>query len=203
MTKTVFPSAIKSRPVYGTLSPRPGTAQLFVADDEGAGAIIDLAKLAPDGFFERANIIFVALRSGEAYVEQLKALNAAQLHVSPTFAAASPRLRHTLSTAHMGLQIYLAGTEGLMGQAMQAAIEAGIPYASIQTEHRGATRRRLQCVHCKGITEDVTQDPFQCSHCGLHLFVRDHYSRRIAAFQGVRIDAEDTGNIPTPTERFT
>ncbi len=28
------------------------------------------------------------------------------------------------------------------------------------------------------------------------------YSRRIAAFQGVRIDAEDPGNVPDPVERF-
>jgi hypothetical protein len=28
------------------------------------------------------------------------------------------------------------------------------------------------------------------------LFVRDHYSRRLAAYQGVCIDAEDPGNIP-------
>ena len=54
----------------------------------------------------------------------------------------------------------------------------------------------MQCVHCKGITEDVEVDPFQCSHCGLHLFVRDHYSRRLAAYQGVCIDAEDPGNVP-------
>jgi len=203
MTKTVFPPAIKSRPIYGTLSPRPGTAQLFVADDEGAEAIFDLAKSAPDGFFADAHIIFIAKRSGETYLARLQALQAPQLLVSPSFAAASPRLRHTLSNAHMGLQLSLAGTEGLIGQAMQAAIEAGIPYASIQTEHRGATRRRVQCVHCKGITEDVTHDPFRCSHCGLNLFVRDHYSRRIAAFQGVRVDAEDPGNVPSPVERFT
>ncbi len=98
----------------------------------------------------------------------------------------------------MGLQIYLAGTEGLIGQAMQEAIAAGYPAGAIQTEHRGSVARRVQCVHCKGITEDVTTTPFVCSHCGLNLFVRDHYSRRHAAFQGVRVDAEDPGDIPAP-----
>ena len=49
----------------------------------------------------------------------------------------------------------------------------------------------MQCVHCKGITEDVTTQPATCSHCGLLLLVRDHYSRRLAAFQGVCINAED------------
>ena len=96
----------------------------------------------------------------------------------------------------MGLQIYLAGTEGLIGQAMQEAMSAGYPASAIQTEHRGSVARRVQCVHCKGVTENVSVTPFVCSHCGLNLFVRDHYSRRIAAFQGVCVDAEDPGDVP-------
>ena len=99
--------------------------------------------------------------------------------------------------------VYLTGTEGLMGQAQNEAMQAGIPHTSIQTEHRGSVARRMQCVHCKGITEDVMTDPFVCSHCGLNLFVRDHYSRRLAAYQGVCIDAEDPGNVPEARELYT
>jgi dimethylamine monooxygenase subunit C len=102
----------------------------------------------------------------------------------------------------MGAQFYLSGTEGLMGQAQRDIMATGFPFADIQTEHRGSTLRRVQCVHCKGMTENVATDPFKCSHCGLHLFVRDHYSRRLAAFQGVNIDAEDPGQIPAAVERF-
>ena len=112
------------------------------------------------------------------------------------------RLRHVLANAHQGLQVYLTGTEGLMGQAQNEAMQAGIPHTSIQTEHRGSVARRMQCVHCKGITEDVMTVPFVCSHCGLNLFVRDHYSRRLAAYQGVCIDAEDPGNVPEPVELY-
>lgn len=79
---------------------------------------------------------------------------------------------------------------------------AGLPHEAVQMEHRGSTVRRVQCVHCKGITENVRTDPFVCAHCGLNLFVRDHYSRRIAAFQGVCIDAEDPGQVPPAVERF-
>lgn len=202
MTKTVLEGTIPSRPVYGELKPRDGKQHLMVADAEGAEAIIDMAAAAPEGFFAAAHIIYIPKRSGETYLARLKALGAAQFHVAPTYEAAVPRLRRVLSSAHMGLQVYLSGTEGLMGQAMLEATNAGIPHSAIQTEHRGSTARRVQCVHCKGITEDVTHDPFQCSHCGLFLFVRDHYSRRIAAFQGVRIDAEDPGNVPESVERF-
>jgi len=36
----------------------------------------------------------------------------------------------------------------------------------------------------------------------LMLLVRDHYSRRIGAFQGVCIDAEQPGTAPEPEEAF-
>jgi hypothetical protein len=51
-------------------------------------------------------------------------------------------------------------------------------------------------VHCKGFTENVTTNPVACAHCGLTLLVRDHYSRRIGAFQGVCVDAEAPGEVP-------
>ena len=174
----------------------------MVADAEGAEAILDLGARAPKGFFAAAHIIYLPKRTGERYTEALGALGAGQLYFGPSYDAARPRLDRAFETAHMGVQVYLAGTEGLMGQVMRAAIAAGIPHSAIQTEHRGSTARRVQCVHCKGMTEDVTTDPFVCAHCGLHLFVRDHYSRRHAAFQGVRVDAETPGIIPEPVERF-
>ena len=182
---------IISRPVYGTLSPQPGKHHLFIADAEGAEAILDLAKAAPAGFFSASEIMFIPRSTGDRYLAALQALSPARCYEGPSISAALPRLRQTLATAHMGLRLYLAGTEGLIGQAMQAALEAGIDHSSIQTEHRGSLARRVQCVHCKGITEDVTTQPVTCAHCGLLLLVRDHYSRRLAAFQGVCINAED------------
>ncbi|MEP5632805.1 MAG: dimethylamine monooxygenase subunit DmmA family protein [Tateyamaria sp.] len=193
MSKFTFPESIRSRPVYGTLSVRDGSAHLLVADAHGAEAILDVAT--PD-MMANAHIIYIS--KGEAFEDKLRALNPASFYSGPTYGAAESRLRKALEDAKMGLQVYLAGTEGLMGQAQNAAMAAGIPHTAIQTEHRGSVARRMQCVHCKGITEDVETDPFVCAHCGLNLFVRDHYSRRLAAYQGVCIDAEDPGNVPTP-----
>ena len=51
MTKTEFPAAIKSRPVYGVLAPRPGAMHLIVADGEGGEAVVDLLAKAPDRAF--------------------------------------------------------------------------------------------------------------------------------------------------------
>jgi len=142
----------------------------------------------------KAHIIFVA--RGTDFADKLRGLNPAQFYEGPTYAAALPRIKRVLSGAKMGLQVYLSGTESLMGQAMVEAVQVGVPKDAIQTEHRGSTARRMQCVHCKGFTEDVATDPFVCSHCGLNLFVRDHYSRRLAAYQAVCVDAEDPGNVP-------
>ena len=200
MSKFQFPESIKSRPVYGTLEPRQGKAHLMIADAEGGEAILDLA--AQDaGLMARAHVIFIP--KGTGFGDQIRALTPAQYYEGPSYEAAVSRLRHVLANAHQGLQVYLSGTESLMGQAQNEAMQAGIPHTSIQTEHRGSVARRMQCVHCKGITEDVMTDPFVCAHCGLNLFVRDHYSRRLAAYQGVRVDAEDHGNVPEPKELYT
>ena len=200
MSQPAVSEPILSRPRYGVLELRAGSGHLMVVDGEGAGAIVDmLAGNMPPA----CHIIYVLVASGVDRAAELRALGAAQFAASPTFAAALPRLQRVLADARMGLQIYASGTEGLMGQVQREVIAAGLPHTALQMEHRGSLARRVQCVHCKGITENVTVDPFQCSHCGLNLFVRDHYSRRLAAFQGVNIDAEDPGLVPASVERFT
>ena len=193
--------SIKSRPVYGTLMPRPGRLHLLVADAEGAEAVLDLATRAPAGFFDKAHIIYVPGHCAGA-AAKLAALKPAALYEGPTIAAILPRLTQYLVNARMGTQLYLAGTETLIGQAMKLATDHGIPHAAIPTEHRGSLARRVQCVHCKGITENVTTQPVRCGHCGLMLLVRDHYSRRLAAFQGVCIEAEAPGSAPPMEEVF-
>jgi dimethylamine monooxygenase subunit C len=200
MTQTVLSEPILSRPRYGVLELRAGSGHLMVADGEGAGAIIDLALDA--GILAATHIIYIPGANGVDRAFELQDLGAAQFLRAPTFATALPRLQKVLADAHMGLQIYASGTEGLMGQVQREVVAAGLPHTGLQMEHRGSLARRVQCVHCKGITENVVNDPFKCSHCGLNLFVRDHYSRRLAAFQGVNIDAEDPGSVPPSVERF-
>lgn len=194
--------SIKSRPVYASLEPRRGTLHIIVADHSGAEAILDLAARAPEGFLDRAHILLISARAASHTVDFLSALNPHILLQSPSIDAAMPRLARTLEAAHMGTQLYLSGTEGLIGQAMKIALDAGMDLGSIQAEHRGSAARRVQCTHCKGISENVRTQPVVCSHCGLTLLVRDHYSRRLAAFQGVCIDAEEPGTAPPPQEIF-
>ncbi len=190
-------ATIKSRPVYSKLEARQGGTHLFVADGKGIAAILDMAPSSPARFFDTAQIDYIA--GGEedcAQVEQLGELGSQSLRAWKSIEDLLAHLVQTLSTARMDTRLYLAGTEGLIGRAMQVALEAGMDHRSISTEHRGSLARRVQCVHCKGITENVTTQPARCGRCGLTLLVRDHYSRRAAAFQGVCIDAEEPGVVP-------
>lgn len=204
MTKTEFPPSIKSRPVYRPLEPRAGALHLIVADGEGAEAVAEMVAKATDAaaMLAKTHILYTAGPNGTDQWDRIEALGARQAQKAASIPTLLFRLARVLQDAPMGAQVYLAGTEGLIGQAERDIMGLGFPHTDIQKEHRGSTVRRVQCVHCKGITENVKTDPFVCSHCGLHLYVRDHYSRRIAAFQGVNIDAEDKGQIPPAVERF-
>jgi predicted RNA-binding Zn-ribbon protein involved in translation (DUF1610 family) len=197
-------AGIKSRPVYGGLNvDTHARRHLFALEGEGALALIDQVNAVGSDFLKTADILYVAAGSrAEEHDRKLAKLGADSFWVAPTIPVLLNRFHVMLGQAHMGTRLYLAGTEGFMGQAMQVAMNHGVDPASLHTEHRGSTARRVQCVHCKGITENVTTSPYTCSHCGLSLLVRDHFSRRLGAFQGVCIDAEEPGTAPKPEELF-
>jgi predicted RNA-binding Zn-ribbon protein involved in translation (DUF1610 family) len=198
-------ASIKSRPVYAGLRIAPHASRhLFALEGDGAAALQDQVSSCGPDFLSSAEILYVAspLQPLEC-ATLLKESRPRDLWQAPSIATLLNRLRTKLATATMGTRLYVAGTEGFIGQVMQVAMEFGMDPASIITEHRGSLARRVQCVHCKGITDHVTASPFTCSHCGLALFVRDHYSRRIGAFQGVNIDAETPGTAPPAQELYS
>jgi len=197
-------AGIKSRPVYTGLTIQPRARRhIFALEGEGAKALLDQQPALDETALARSEILYVARGSqGSGLDEALRRLGADMFFTAPTIATLLFRLKGSLATAHMGTRLYIAGTEGFIGQAMLVALDYGMDHASVITEHRGSLARRVQCVHCKGITDDVTTSPFACSHCRLPLLVRDHYSRRLAAFQGVNIDAEEPGSAPDPEELF-
>jgi dimethylamine monooxygenase subunit C len=185
---------IKSRPVYTGLDiDLNARRHLFALEGEGVQALLDEVKMVGPEFLKTSDILCVG---------KLPNVKAGNVWSAPTIPILLNRLNANLINAKMGTRLYLAGTEGFIGQTMKVALDHGIDFNSIRTEHRGSLARRVQCVHCKGITDDVKTSPFTCSHCGLHLLVRDHYSRRLAAFQGVCIDAEEPGTAPPPVEMF-
>jgi predicted RNA-binding Zn-ribbon protein involved in translation (DUF1610 family) len=197
-------SGIKSRPIYPGLSPDPNArCNVIVCDPAGAEAVIELLARADADFARRTNVILAAEGASQAECEALaKRLDPANVEVVADLAAATGRLNTALASATMGLRLYAAGTEPLIGSVVQTGMEHFIDPLSIRTEHRGSRKRRVQCVHCKGMIENVTTNPVPCPHCGLLLLVRDHYSRRLAAFQGVCINAEAPDERPEPKVEF-
>jgi len=182
MSSRITPS-ILSRPQYGTLSVVAAKAHLLIADDEGGAALLQLIENADSDFLDNAEIIYVATPNGaEDHGAALQAVARNSVYVGPSIAAAISRVRRSIERTRMGTQLYLAGSETLMGLAMQAGMEAGLDF--------------------QGFTEEVTTQPVNCAHCGLLLLVRDHYSRRLAAFQGVNINAEDPSDVPEKEEIF-
>lgn len=197
-------SGIKSRPVYPGLSPDPNArCNVIVCDPAGADAVSELLARADAGFSRRSNVILAAEgASGPALDALERRFDGVHLEVMPDLAAALARLDALLASATMGLRLYAAGTEPLIGSVVKLGAGHFIDPQSIRTEHRGSLKRRVQCVHCKGLIEDVITNPVTCTRCGLLLLVRDHYSRRLAAFQGVCINAEDPEDKPEPKVEF-
>ncbi|HEX2840494.1 dimethylamine monooxygenase subunit DmmA family protein [Hyphomicrobium sp.] len=198
-------SDIKSRPIYPGLEPDLyALSNLIVCDRAGAEAVSDMMRRADARFAERSAILICA----EDF-DQWKAIDEAIQGFKPAVATTFPSLNDTileldalLGGAKMGVCVYAAGSEPLIGSVVQTAMRHHIDHRSVRTEHRGSLKRRVQCVHCKALTENVTTNPVKCSGCGLMLLVRDHYSRRFAAFQGVCIDAEVPGEIPEQKAEF-
>lgn len=199
---TIKYASFKSRPLYGILSPVPAVAHLVIAEGEGAAAVQALVAAAPKEFLDNATLVYAQGASDAGVTDALASIGFARFHTSATAAASLPRVQAALDRLRMGTQIYLAGSESALSVFVKACADAGQDYQGLQTEHRGSLARRMQCVHCKGITEEVTTQPAECAHCGLLLLVRDHYSRRIGAFQGVNINAEDPSEVPPKEETF-
>jgi len=201
---TLPPSTIKSRPRYpGLNAVLTARHNVVVAGEEGIGAVLRMVTDAPPAFAERTHVLYAgAGGSSRDELATLRSLGTSRIDV---FSDADELLRlldDVLSVATMSTRLYAAGTEGFIGRVVTLAMAHGIDHKSVVTEHTGSHARRVQCVHCKHFTEDVTVSVFECAGCGVLLFVRDHYSRRLAAFQGVCVNAEDPTERPAPQEAY-
>ena len=188
----------KSRPTYEKLKPDPfAKSNIVIVDTEGSDAFVDLVGAASAEFLARTTVMLDReSASDDAVANKVRATNVGNLWTFPTLETLIARFDSVLAISKMGTRIYAAGREPLIGSVVKTAIGHGVSYTSVYREHRGSLKRRVQCVHCKGYTENVTTNPVRCTHCGLTLLVRDHYSWRIGAFQGVCIDAEKPGEVP-------
>lgn len=196
-------TGIKSRPVYDQLRPLDGGRHHLVAG-QGSGGTAMLRLLAELPRTAPVTVLYSTESfSGQNHLAALRDLQDIELRIYPSNQALVDDLYPLLAEARMGTRLYLAGSESFIGTAMQAATVHNMNGDEVLREHCGSFVRRVWCVHCDGYTENVTQRVFECPHCARMLVVRDHYSRRLAAFQAVKADAEVPGELPAAEELDT
>lgn len=190
-------TGIKSRPTYDVLTPfADGIVHLVVGQGSGGSAMLRLlSDFTPT---DRVEIFY----STQSFTGQnhLPALEAARGNWTITVAASNQELiallEARLDAAIMGTRLYLAGSESFIGEAMKTASRYDLNRDEVKREHCGSLVRRVWCVHCDSMSEDITQRVFTCTGCSRSLIVRDHYSRYLGAFMGVQADAEVPGELP-------
>lgn len=189
---------IKSRPKYQPIAPEPaGRHHLLVV--EGAevpgGA---LAEGVSPAAFEVWTVAHRSAVPGAPVMEEAAGAVRTFRSVPHLLGA----LQERLARERMGLRLYGAGTEPFVWDVFGIAQAAGLGRQETGFAHVGTQARRIFCVHCRAVTENVSTSIVTCSGCGASLFVRDHFSRRLAAFMGVQVDAEVPGEVPEAEELY-
>ncbi len=200
-------TGIRSKPVYAPLQPDLG-GRYHVMVGHGVGAaplarlVGDLKAAAPEAI-GRTRVWYVsdpaAPQSGpgafrDARVAELRTFEG----VDALLADLTTQLREAL----MGTRLYVAGPESFMGLVMRIAYDFNLAGDEIRAEECGTLARRVHCIHCRATIENVRTNIVECHGCHRWLVVRDHYSRRLAAYMGVMVDAEVPGERPEIKEVF-
>ncbi|MHA7209107.1 dimethylamine monooxygenase subunit DmmA family protein [Arthrobacter sp. MDT1-65] len=198
-------TGIKSRPVYDELTPMAtGSSHVAAAQGSGGEPLVRLLReMKPDQLSATTVLYSVESFTGKNHLADLRGFAVRELVVFPTNADAVAALDALLATAKMGTRLYLSGSEGFIGTSMQVATSYGMNRDEVLREHAGSFVRRVWCAHCSHYSENVSRRIFRCPGCGRHLIVRDHYSGRLAAFQGVKADGEVPGELPENEELDT
>ncbi len=196
-------TGIKSRPVYAALAPDPGGRfHLLVGQGSGGAALLRLLGALPPA--SALGVIYSAESFTERDLsESLRSADPSDTRVVATDAEAVAELDGALAGCVMGTRLYVAGSESFIGSVVRVALRYNLNEDEVQREHCGSAARRVYCVHCRVSNEGVTTNVVQCGGCGRHLLVRDHYSRRLAAYMGVMADAEVPGELPPVREVFS
>jgi dimethylamine monooxygenase subunit C len=209
-------TGIKSKPVYAPLqADTRGRFHLMVGMGVGAAPLLRVIaemKVAAPQSLQRTRVLFVPDDGGGsagaglgAAASELDQFRAASVGAVQAFNAAPSLLeqfRAVLRDSLMGTRLYVAGPESFIGLVMKIALEFNLNKDEIRAEECGTLARRIYCIHCRATTEHVRTNIVQCIGCARWLLVRDHYSRRLAAYMGVMADAEAPGELPPLKEVF-
>jgi hypothetical protein len=184
---------IKSRPVYGPIGlDAAGRRHLLVVDAPAVPADCILDDHGP--FPEVWTVVRDGRHVPNSYMTG--AQKPGQVHAFRSATLLLAALGQRLARETMGFRLYAAGSETFLADVGAAGAAAGLSRSEMAFAHAGSRARRIYCVHCRTITEGVVTNLFSCTGCGVTLFVRDHFSARMAAFMGVQADAEAPGELP-------
>jgi hypothetical protein len=198
-------TGIKSRPVYDELTPMAsGLSHVAAAQGSGGGPLVRLlGEMDSDQLAATTVLYSTESFTGQNYLANIQKFTVRELIVFQSNADTVKGLDAFLATATMGTRLYISGSEGFIGTSMQVATSYGVNRDEVLREHAGSFVRRVWCAHCSHYSENVTRRIFQCPGCQRTLIVRDHYSGRLAAFQGVKADGEVPGELPDNEELDT
>jgi hypothetical protein len=189
---------IKSRPVYSPIG----------VDSTGARhlLLVDGPEAPPDalhtelGAFDEVWTVTRDPRSPSSPFMARIAKGAR--HAFRSTALMFDALDQRLARETMGFRLYAIGSETFLADVQAKGAAAGLSRSEMALAHSGSLTRRVYCVHCRTLTDGVVDSVFACSGCGASLFVRDHFSSRLAAFMGVQVDAEAPGETPAPERLY-
>src|ERR1700761_8315701 len=66
------------------------------------------------------------------------------------------RLSYRLEREYVGLHLYVIGTEPFIWDVVKLARSFGMDSDEYHVTHQGSEKRRVYCVHCRAMTQDVT-----------------------------------------------
>lgn len=102
-------------------------------------------------------------------------------------------LPERLRQATIGWHFVLVGPECVVGPARARLLAAGAIDSEITIVLDGDDRRAVYCTHCGHLTDTAAAvgEQTDCAGCAAPLAVYYHFSRRLGAYLGYRIDSEE------------
>jgi hypothetical protein len=199
-------TGIKSKPVYAPLrADLGGRYHLMLGMGPGAAALLrvlaEIQASAPPAL-QKTRVLLVPDAGAPLRTVPFDHLGSSLVSQFTGTASLLDAFRLALGESLMGTRLYVAGPESFIGLAMKIALEFDLNKDEIRAEEVGTLARRVYCVHCRTTTENVRTNIVSCTGCARWLLVRDHYSRRLAAYMGVMADAEAPGELPPIKEVY-
>lgn len=191
---------INSKPIYDALKwEYKAGSHIILAEGTGGRSILRLYQQALP---EESAIKVLYVPTQDEYTAALRARIGNHLHVFEDNKDLWFFFDILLKCSTMGTQIYAAGSEQFLWDATTKAAQYGVMNADVMREQSDSLARSVYCVHCKTTTPNVTTNIVKCDGCQRHLFVRDHFSRRLKAYMGLMVDAEEPGCVPEVEEIY-